>query len=118
MPGPSAQEIVLEESERMELEHRAACYTRPHREVLRAKLVLLAAEGRSNAEIARRLGLSTKAVGRWRGRFHEQRLAGLEDEARSGRPCRFPPGRGRPGQGDRVRAAPDSGRPAVALQSL
>ena len=57
MPGPSAQEIVLEESERVELEHRAACYTRPHREVLRAKLVLLAAEGHSNAEIARRLGM-------------------------------------------------------------
>jgi hypothetical protein len=45
MPGPSAQEIVLEEAERTELEHRAACYTRPHREVLRAKLALLAAEG-------------------------------------------------------------------------
>src|SRR5665213_411603 len=105
MPGPSAQEIVVEESERRELEHRAACYTRPHREVLRAKLVLLAAEGHSNAEIARRLGMSTKAVGRWRGRFDQRRLAGLEDQARSGRPRRFPPGRGRPGQGDRVRAA-------------
>ena len=45
MPGPVAQEIILEESECRELEHRAACYTRPHREVLRAKLVLLAAEG-------------------------------------------------------------------------
>lgn len=64
MPGPSAQEIVREESERTEPEHRAACYTRPHREVLRAKLVLLAAEGHSNAEIARRLAMSTKAVGR------------------------------------------------------
>jgi hypothetical protein len=51
MPGPSAQEIVLDEAERRELVHRAACYTRPHREVLRAKLVLLAAEGCSNAEI-------------------------------------------------------------------
>jgi transposase len=91
MRGPSAQEIVLQESERSELEHRAACYTRPHWEVLRAKLVLLAAEGQSNAEIARRLGMSSKAVRRWRGRFHERRLEGLEDEARSGRPRRFPP---------------------------
>jgi DNA-directed RNA polymerase specialized sigma24 family protein len=89
MPGPNAQEIVLEESERRELEHRAACYTRPHREVLRAKLVLLAADGHGNAEIARRLGLSTKAVGRWRGRFAEDRVAGLADQARSGRPRRF-----------------------------
>jgi hypothetical protein len=113
MPGPNAQEIVLEESERKELEHRAACYTRPHREVLRAKLVLLAAEGVSNAGIAKRLGMSTKAVGRWRGRFHEQRVAGLEDQARSGRPRRFLPGADRRGQGGRVRAA-ERGRSAVA----
>ena len=113
MPGPNAQEIILEESERRELEHRAACYTRPHREVLRAKLVLLAAEGHSNAEIARRLGMSTKAVGRWRGRFREQRMAGLEDQARSGRPRRFSPGAGRRGQGGRVRAA-ERGRAALA----
>lgn len=84
MPGPSAQEIVLEGPERRELEHRAACYTRPHREVLRARLVLLAGDGHSNTEIARRLGMSSKAVGRWRGRFHEQRVAGLEDQARVG----------------------------------
>ena len=64
MPGPSAQEIVLDEAERKELGHRAACYTRPHREVLRAKLVLLAAGGHGNAEIGERLGMSTKAVGR------------------------------------------------------
>ena len=35
--------------------------------------------------------MSTKAVGRWRRRFHEHRLEGLADEARSGRPRRFPP---------------------------
>src|SRR5438445_12409610 len=113
MPGPSAQEIVLEEAERTELVHRAACYTRPHREVLRAKLVLLAAEGCSNAEIGERLGISTKAVGRWRRRFHEKRLDGLADEARSGRPRRFPPSADRRGQGGRVRTA-GSGMPAVA----
>jgi hypothetical protein len=58
--------------------------------VLRAKLVLLAAEGQSNADIGERLGMSTKAVGRWRRRFHERRLEGLADQARSGRPRRFP----------------------------
>src|SRR6266849_17670 len=113
MPGPSAQEIVLEEAERKELVHRAACYTRPHREVLRAKLVLLAAEGCSNAEIGERLGMSTKSVGRWRRRFHEHRLEGLADEARSGRPRRFPPSADRRGQGGRVRAA-ERGRSALA----
>lgn len=113
MPGPSAQEITLEGTERKELLHRAACYTRPHREVLRAKLVLLAAAGLSNAEISERLGMSTKAVGRWRGRFHEHRLEGLADQARSGRPRRFPPSADRRGQGGRVRAA-ERGRSALA----
>jgi hypothetical protein len=51
MPGRSPHEVVLSDAERAELEHRAACYTRPHREVQRAKLVLLAAEGKTNVEI-------------------------------------------------------------------
>src|SRR5829696_4872181 len=105
MPGRSPYEVVLSEAERAELEHRAACYSRPHREVQRAKLVLLAADGRTNTEIGERLGLSREAVGRWRRRFCERRLDGLEDLERTGRPRRFPPGRGRAGQGDRVRAA-------------
>ena len=113
MAGVRAQEIVLDKAERKELEHRAACYTRPHREVLRAKLVLLAAEGCSNAEIGERLQMSAKAVGRWRRRFHERRLEGLRDEARPGRPRRFPPSADRRGQGGRVRAA-ERGRPALA----
>lgn len=113
MPGPSALEIVLEAAERRELVHRAACYTRPHREVLRAKLVLLAAQGCSNAEIGERLGMSTKAVGRWRRRFAERRLEGLADQARSGRPRRFSPSADRRGQGGRVRAA-ERGLPALA----
>ena len=103
----------MEEAEHKELVHRAACYTRPHREVLRAKLVLAAAEGHSNAEIGERLGMSTKAVGRWRRRFHERRLEGLSDEARSGRPRRFPPSADRRGQGRRLRAS-ERGRSALA----
>src|SRR3954451_20255874 len=72
------------EAERAELEHRAACYTRPHREVQRAKLVLLAADGETNTEIGERLGMSREAVGRWRRRFCERRLEGLEDFERTG----------------------------------
>ena len=56
MPGRSPHEIALSEEERAELKHRAACYTRPHREVLRAKLVLLAAEGATNTEIGEQPG--------------------------------------------------------------
>ena len=115
MPGRSPHEVVLSNVERVELEHRAACYTRPHREVQRAKLVLLADEGKTNVEIGERLGMSREAVSRWRGRFCEQRLEGLEDLKRTGRPRRFSPGRGRPGEGDRLRAAPRPGSPALAL---
>ncbi|CAN5762546.1 hypothetical protein BH18ACT15_BH18ACT15_15890 [soil metagenome] len=115
MPGRSPYEVVLSEAERAELEHRTACYTHPHREVQRAKLVLLAAAGRSNVEIGERLGMSREAVGRWRRRFCETRLEGLEDRKRMGRPGRFPPGGGRPGQGARLRAPAGAGRPALAL---
>jgi transposase-like protein len=115
MARGEAYAIVLADQERSELEHRAACYTLPYKRVQRAKLVLYAAEGATNAEIARRLELNAEVVGRWRKRFHEERLEGLEDRARAGRPRRFPPGRGRPGQGDRLRATQQAGRAAVAL---
>jgi DNA-directed RNA polymerase specialized sigma24 family protein len=108
-------EIVLSAEERAELERRAACYTLAHKVVQRAKLVLYAADGLSNVEIAARLDSVPEVVGRWRSRFARERLAGLEDRARSGRPRRFSPAAGGAGQGDRVRVAARSGRPAVAL---
>ena len=114
----SAVEITLSEEERVELERRAAKLTLPYREVQRAKVVLYAAEGLSNVEIAGRLQMCSKVVGQWRRRFRQQRLAGLEDLPRSGRPRRFPPARGRAGQGDRVRAAQDPWAAAVALQPV
>jgi len=116
MAGRSPFQIVLSDEERTELEHRAACYSRPHREVLRAKLVLLAAEGQTNVQIAARLGMVPEVVGRWRKRFHEERLEGLSDRKRAGRPRRFPPGRGCPGESGRLRASQRAGRPALALQ--
>ncbi len=57
MAGRSRYQIVLSEEERSELEHRAACYSRSHREVQRAKLVLYAAQGMSNVETGARLGM-------------------------------------------------------------
>jgi hypothetical protein len=113
-----AVDITLSEEERVELERRAAKLTLPYRDVQRAKVVLYAAEGLSNVEIAGRLEMCSKVVGQWRRRFREQRLAGLQDQPRSGRPRRFSPGRGRAGQGDRVRAAQDAWAAAVALQSV
>ncbi|MCA1701286.1 MAG: helix-turn-helix domain-containing protein [Actinobacteria bacterium] len=105
MARRSAHQIVLTDDEREELEHRAACYTLPHKRVQRAKLVLYAADGLTNVEIAARLDTAPEVVGRWRRRFYEERLDGLDDRARCGAPRRFPPAGDRAGQGGRVRAA-------------
>ena len=115
MPGRSPHEISLSDEQRAELEHRAACYTRPHREVLRAKIVLMAAEGATNTEIGEQLGMTRKSVGRWRKRFCEQGIEGIEDLKRTGRPRRFPPGGDRPAEGGRLRSPAHPGRPALAL---
>lgn len=99
MPRKSPFEIVLTESERAELEAAARRYTSPYCCVVRAKVVLLAAEGMENKEIGQRLDLPRQIVSKWRKRFFEERLAGLEDRPRRGRPPVFSPrGRGR-GQG-------------------
>ena len=112
MAGRSPFQIVLIGEERVELERRVACYTLPHKVVQRAKMVLYAAEGATNVEIARRLETAPEVVARWRRRFYDERLRGLEDRARSGRPSRFPPGRDRRGEGDRLRVAARA-RPAL-----
>ena len=107
--------IELSESEERELRQRAAQYTRPHREVVRAKIVLLAAEGHTNAEIARRLDCTEKSVAKWRRRFCEEGLPGLDEKPRPGRPRSFSPRSGRRDQGAGVRTARRVGPAAVAL---
>jgi transposase-like protein len=84
-------EIVLTAEERRELEGRARCYTASYAQVVRAKIVLMAAEGLANVDIASRCDTSPQVVHRWRKRFFEHRLKGLEDAARSGRPRVFSP---------------------------
>ena len=77
-------------------------YTSPYREGVRARIVLYAAEGLSNDQIAARLDTPRQIVSKWRKRFFEQRLAGLEERERRGRPVRFSPQRGGRDQGPRV----------------
>ncbi len=91
MPRHSPYLIVLRQEERRELEARAARYTLPYFEVVRAKMILHAAEGLSNDQIAERLDTRREVVSQWRKRFFEERLAGLEERARPGRPRSFPP---------------------------
>ena len=82
--GPSAVKVALSEEDRAELVRRAA--VSPPRAARRARIVLAAAEGVANAEIARRTGTSALSVSKWRRRFAASGLAGLDDEARIGRP--------------------------------
>jgi transposase len=77
--------------EQRELHRRAAKYTLPYFEVLRAEMILLAAGGLSNDQIAARLDTRREVVSLWRKRFFEERLAGLEERSRPGRPRVFPP---------------------------
>jgi transposase len=82
--GPSAVPIVLSEDERAELVRRAVLPER--RRADRARIILACAEGMSNAGAAQELGVAVKSVSKWRRRFADQRLAGLEDDAPVGRP--------------------------------
>ena len=91
MPRKSPYSIELSAVERAELEARARTYTLPYRDVVRAKIVLYAAQGLSNDEIAARLDTRREVVSKWRKRFSERRLAGLEELPRTGRPPVFPP---------------------------
>jgi transposase len=58
---------------------------------MRAKIVLLAAEGLSNKQIGQRLDLPRQIVSKWRKRFFDKRLAGLQERPRRGRPSAFSP---------------------------
>jgi len=82
--------VVLSSGERQVLTARARRARGEQRDVLRARLVLAAAQGQSNAAIAERLSVTADTVRKWRGRFATQRLAGLDDLPRSGRPRTFP----------------------------
>lgn len=91
MPQRSPFVIVLTPEERRVLDRQAARYTSPYWEVVRAKIILLAADGLGNDEIAATLDMPRQVVSRWRKRFFEEGRAGLADRPRGGRPARFSP---------------------------
>lgn len=92
----SVAPLVISAEERTELERRVRAHTTPQRAVKRARIVLLAADGVSGHQIAQRVGISEEYVAQWRRRFSQDRLKGLEDRPRSGRPRVY-------GHDDRVR---------------
>jgi transposase len=78
-------------ADRMVLESLARAATAPHRQVLRAKVVLAAAASLPNTVIAVQLGVHVDTVRKWRRRFCQEGLEGLADRPRTGRPRRFSP---------------------------
>lgn len=87
MPNIAPKSIIeLSKKERKELESTVRKSTSAQRDVLRASIVLLAADGMSNYGIARKLRCASNTVRTWRRRFAEKRVDGLGDEERSGRP--------------------------------
>src|SRR3954451_19859830 len=86
----SPYRVVLSEYDRRVITARARSQRAAHRVVLRARIVLAAADGVANAEIARRLGICCDTVRKWRARFCAEGLAGLADRARPGHRRTFP----------------------------
>ena len=81
--------LVISDAERVELERRVRAHTTSQRDLKRARIVLLAAEGVPNRRIALEVGMAEEYVGVWRRRFAAEGLAGLADRRRSGRPRRY-----------------------------
>jgi transposase len=87
--GPSGRPkatLVLSAQERVQLQRWAQRAKTAQYLALRAKIVLRAADGGTDKQIAAELGVDASTVQRWRARFTERRLDGLQDEPRPGRP--------------------------------
>jgi transposase len=86
MPSSLLAPVELSDDERAQLESWTRRRTSAQALALRSRIVLLAADGLRNTEIAAELGIDRNAAGKWRARFLEHRLDGLTDEPRPGRP--------------------------------
>jgi transposase len=89
MAAPVARPIMLDRWQRADLEAIVRRASAPYRQVVRARIVLLAADGVANAAIAAWLDVHLDTVRKWRNRFAEHGAAGLVDRPRAGRPRRF-----------------------------
>jgi len=78
--------LVLTPEQREQLESLASSRSLPAGLVMRARIILLSASGKTNLQIARQMGLTNATVGKWRRRFLQQDVSGLHDELRPGRP--------------------------------
>ena len=86
-----AREVRLKPKERKVLEARCRAATTAQRDVRRARIVLLAAQGRSTRSIAEEVRVQPRIVSHWRRRFAEHGLGGLEDLPRGGKEPKYGP---------------------------
>jgi transposase len=86
MPYGKSIAITITDEERAVLERNLRRRKSAHALAQRSRMILLAADGLTNAAIGERIGVWGSTVGTWRRRFAEKRLAGLFDEPRVGRP--------------------------------
>lgn len=84
--GRPKAELTLSDAERAALEGWVRRRSTPQAWALRCRIILACAEGDSNKDVAAQLGSTPQAVGRWRSRFVQYRIAGLGDMPRSGGP--------------------------------
>lgn len=85
----TAPPIKLTDEDRAELTRRVAAHTTPVRACRRARIILLAGEAVPSRQISAIVGMHESNVAKWRNRFREKGLAGLEDAPRPGGPRRF-----------------------------
>lgn len=86
MAGRLADAVVLSAEERSFLEAQVRRHKAPRSLSDRCRMVLLCADGLQSKEAAERLGVHEHTVGKWRRRFVKDRIEGLTDEYRPGRP--------------------------------
>lgn len=93
MPVPHAPKVSLSDAEQYRLESLVRAHSTPQALSFRCQLILKAAapERPSNLQIAKDLHCDRHTVGRWRSRYLEQGISGLQDAPRPGRPRRFSP---------------------------
>jgi transposase len=91
MPRKSPFMITLSDTEERALVEKTRQYTAPHYKVVRSKIVLLAASGMQNKQISQVLHVPGRIVTKWRKRFYYERIEGLEDRPRCGKPRFFSP---------------------------
>src|ERR1700759_3180013 len=80
-----SKRVRLKPKIRKVLEARCRAPTTPQRDVKRARIVLLAAEGRSTRSIAEEVGVQPRIVSNWRLRFADHGLGGLSERPRAGK---------------------------------